>query len=241
MCAYMLSRFSCVQSLWHYRLQPTRLLCPWDSPGSNTGAGCHALLQGNLPDPGIELVSLMSPALAVRLFTISTTWKALSLNTAVITDSQHDESLAVSLWSLKWYLPAFSPKLLILFSPLHAWFFRIRSLISTQFRIPSLSHNAALQPCLCEIECMSANVTMWSMYAWRSPQRDHMGLFWPPSSKDSKLPMHGVWVWSLVGELRSHMPHGKKKKKRELIRSLRVITPVKQNKTKHNRNPWTWI
>ena len=42
---------------------------------------------GNLPDPGIELVSLMSPALAVRLFTISTTWKALSLNTAVITDS----------------------------------------------------------------------------------------------------------------------------------------------------------
>ena len=26
--------------------QPTRLLCPWDSPGKNTGMGCHALLQG---------------------------------------------------------------------------------------------------------------------------------------------------------------------------------------------------
>ena len=25
---------------------PTRLLCPWDSPGKNTGVGCHALLQG---------------------------------------------------------------------------------------------------------------------------------------------------------------------------------------------------
>ena len=24
---------------------PTRLLCPWDSPGKNTGAGCHFLLQ----------------------------------------------------------------------------------------------------------------------------------------------------------------------------------------------------
>ena len=24
----------------------TRLLCPWDSPGKNTGMGCHALLQG---------------------------------------------------------------------------------------------------------------------------------------------------------------------------------------------------
>ena len=23
-----------------------RLLCPWDSPGSNTGVGCHVLLQG---------------------------------------------------------------------------------------------------------------------------------------------------------------------------------------------------
>ena len=25
---------------------PTRLLCPWDSPGKNTGVGCHFLLQG---------------------------------------------------------------------------------------------------------------------------------------------------------------------------------------------------
>ena len=27
-------------------LQPARLLCPWHSPGKNTGVGCHALLQG---------------------------------------------------------------------------------------------------------------------------------------------------------------------------------------------------
>ena len=33
-------------SVWPYRLQPARLLCPWDSPGKNTGAGCHFLLQG---------------------------------------------------------------------------------------------------------------------------------------------------------------------------------------------------
>ena len=25
-----------------------------DSPGTNTGVGCHFLLQGNLPDPGIQ-------------------------------------------------------------------------------------------------------------------------------------------------------------------------------------------
>ena len=29
--------------------QPSRLLCPWVSPGKNTGVGCHALLQGIFP------------------------------------------------------------------------------------------------------------------------------------------------------------------------------------------------
>ena len=28
-----------------HRRQPTRLPCPWDSPGRNTGVGCHFLLQ----------------------------------------------------------------------------------------------------------------------------------------------------------------------------------------------------
>ena len=28
-----------------HRWQATRLLCPWDSPGKNTGVGCHFLLQ----------------------------------------------------------------------------------------------------------------------------------------------------------------------------------------------------
>ena len=38
-------------------LKPTRLLCPWDSPGKSTGVGCHALLQGIFPiwgsNPGL--------------------------------------------------------------------------------------------------------------------------------------------------------------------------------------------
>ena len=28
-----------------HRRQPNRLLCPWDSPGKNTGVGCHFLFQ----------------------------------------------------------------------------------------------------------------------------------------------------------------------------------------------------
>ena len=32
-------------SVWRHRRLPTRLPCPWDSPGKNTGVGCHFLLQ----------------------------------------------------------------------------------------------------------------------------------------------------------------------------------------------------
>ena len=33
------------ESVCPHRRQPTRLPCPWDSPGKNTGVGCHFLLQ----------------------------------------------------------------------------------------------------------------------------------------------------------------------------------------------------
>ena len=32
-------------SVWPHGRQPTRLPHPWDSPGKNTGVGCHFLLQ----------------------------------------------------------------------------------------------------------------------------------------------------------------------------------------------------
>ena len=41
----LLSSFSRVRTVRPHRWQPTRLLCPWDSPGKNTGVGCHFLLQ----------------------------------------------------------------------------------------------------------------------------------------------------------------------------------------------------
>ena len=37
--------FSCVLLCVTHRCQPTRLHRPWDSPGKNTGVGCHFLLQ----------------------------------------------------------------------------------------------------------------------------------------------------------------------------------------------------
>ena len=50
----MLRCFSCVQlsaTPWTLcnPMELTRLLCPWDSPGKNTGVGCHFLLQQIFP------------------------------------------------------------------------------------------------------------------------------------------------------------------------------------------------
>ena len=35
----------CCATKWPHRWQPSRLPCPWDSPGKNTGVGCRCLLQ----------------------------------------------------------------------------------------------------------------------------------------------------------------------------------------------------
>ena len=41
----LLSRSVVSDSVRPQRWQPTRLRCSWDSPGENTGVGCHFLLQ----------------------------------------------------------------------------------------------------------------------------------------------------------------------------------------------------
>ena len=41
-------------SLQPHGLQPATLLCPQNSPGKNTGVGCHALLQGIFPTQGLN-------------------------------------------------------------------------------------------------------------------------------------------------------------------------------------------
>ena len=48
-CCAVLSHSVVSDCLRPHGLQPARLPCPWDSPGKNTGLGCHALLQGIFP------------------------------------------------------------------------------------------------------------------------------------------------------------------------------------------------
>ena len=65
------------QMLSHFiHVRPFGLLCPWDSPGKNYWSGLPCPPPGHLPNPRIEPTSLISPELASRFFTTSTTWEA---------------------------------------------------------------------------------------------------------------------------------------------------------------------
>ena len=56
------------------------LLCPWDSPGKNTGVSCHFLLQGIFPGPGMESAPPASLALSGGFFTTSPPENQSALN-----------------------------------------------------------------------------------------------------------------------------------------------------------------
>ena len=54
----------------------TRLPCPWDSPGKNTGVNCHALPPGIFLTQGLNLHLLRLLHLQAGSLTTSATWEA---------------------------------------------------------------------------------------------------------------------------------------------------------------------
>ena len=77
MCVCMLSRFSCVQlsvTLWTIALQA---LLSMGFAKQEYWRGFPCPPPGDLPNPGIEPSSLVSPALADQFFTTITTWKEM--------------------------------------------------------------------------------------------------------------------------------------------------------------------
>ena len=48
----------CLTLCYFMDCSPPESLHPWNFLGKSTGVGCHFLLQGNLPDPGIKPRSL---------------------------------------------------------------------------------------------------------------------------------------------------------------------------------------
>ena len=71
-------------------MQPTRILCPWDSLGQEYWSGLPCSTPGDLPDPGIEPVFL---ALASRFFTTSPTWEAQKIGSVQFSHSVVSSSL----------------------------------------------------------------------------------------------------------------------------------------------------
>ena len=79
MCCAVLSHFSRVQlfaTLWTSACQATLSM---GFPRQEYWSGLPCPPPGDLPDSGIEPASLLSPALASRYFTTSTTWGTLNL------------------------------------------------------------------------------------------------------------------------------------------------------------------
>ena len=64
--------------LSHFSQEHTRLLCPRDFLGKNTGVCYHALLQGIFPIQGLNPLSLMSPAFSGRFFVTNAIREALN-------------------------------------------------------------------------------------------------------------------------------------------------------------------
>ena len=83
----MVSRFSHVQlvaTLWTIARQASLSM---GFSRQKYWSGLPFPSPGDLPNPGIEPESLMSPALAGRFFTTSATWEPQSASQSVVTDS----------------------------------------------------------------------------------------------------------------------------------------------------------
>ena len=70
---YMPSASVVSNSVLPYRLQPSGLLCPWGFSRREYWSVLPCPSPGDLPDPGIRPVSLISPASSGRFFTTSVT------------------------------------------------------------------------------------------------------------------------------------------------------------------------
>ena len=108
---WMLSHSVTSDSFWPHELQPTRLLCPWNYPGKNTGVGCHSLLQGIFRTQGLNS-SLLHKG---RFFILRATREAHSRFLIQISlfslfnTNMHTKSLQLcaTLWTTAWraFLP----------------------------------------------------------------------------------------------------------------------------------------
>ena len=97
-------------------LQPTRLLCAWDSPGKNTRVGCHFLLQGAFLTQGSNSGLLHSEQILYHVShshrTLEDVTKELGKekwNCSVVSDSLQSYGLQPTRILHPWDFPGKSP------------------------------------------------------------------------------------------------------------------------------------
>ena len=113
------SRWFVLSSLQSHGLHPARLLCPWNSPGKNTGVGCHFLLQEIFLIQGMNLGLLHCRQIHYRLSHQGSPFRFTPLLNWAKDESLWTKSFcpALSLFPLQsHYLQAWCP--LLSFSPL---------------------------------------------------------------------------------------------------------------------------
>ena len=86
-CCGCLVTKSCPTLTWSHGLQSTVLLCPWNFPGKNTGAGCHFLLQGIFPtqtagSKDITLLTKVRIVKAIVFLLVIYGWESWTIKTA---------------------------------------------------------------------------------------------------------------------------------------------------------------
>ena len=100
-------------SVQPHRRQPTRLTCPWDSPGKNTGEGCHFLLQcrkGKVKVKSLSRVQLLATPWTAAYqvppsigFSRLEYWRRLLLPSPSLAhcDLKHSFTCLIVFWALK--------------------------------------------------------------------------------------------------------------------------------------------
>lgn len=79
----MLSRSGMSNSTQPQGFQPATFACPWHFPGKKYLSGLPLPPPGDLPHPGIKLVTPLSPALTGGFLITSATWEAQKSTTMI--------------------------------------------------------------------------------------------------------------------------------------------------------------
>ncbi|XDA70813.1 hypothetical protein R6Z07F_001177 [Ovis aries] len=83
-------------SVQPHRRQPTRLLCPWDSPGKSTRVGCHCLLPRKLSAKELILFELLCWRRLLRV-----PWTARRSNQSILKEINPEYSFIGPMLKLK--------------------------------------------------------------------------------------------------------------------------------------------